>query len=368
MKKTENSPPLYQLGWYNTLVLNLGQSPQSFQLFQPSPVLVPGPDEDEDLWAFYNNLPEQALSWNYRVSPGNQFYSNYRSLVSALEPVDQSEAMIKTIGKQNWDAFVAKQGNKVKWNGQLISLFSRWAAKHNPAILDKGIETIKTLLLDPVMMGQTKLLDYINAGHTFPQWNKNYAHLQQQLENSKPISFKFNSRRMDLAMENHWAGFQQTEHEQGLDELENYELFIKASFDRITTFMPFPESWYYNRTFQFAFENEGNPPWNDDSSIDWDLFFGDKGNMRFLLKNLIIASGVDVYITMIPKENAVLSGQEVDAVSDFFIEKSPVVQQTIEKKPTATTVRISSDKGVPVIIGGNVVSTSDYIKLFPKIV
>lgn len=76
---------LLQNGFYNQLMLGLGfQKGDPFQVVQPSPPIAGGKDADKLLWNYYNNIPPFSLTQNFIQSGGNQFFSDYTAMLSAL--------------------------------------------------------------------------------------------------------------------------------------------------------------------------------------------------------------------------------------------------------------------------------------------
>ena len=76
-----------QNGFYNALMQGLGfKIGDPFQVVQPSPPLASGDQADRLLWNYFNNIPPLSLTQNYIQSGGNQFFSNYTGLLSALVP------------------------------------------------------------------------------------------------------------------------------------------------------------------------------------------------------------------------------------------------------------------------------------------
>ncbi len=73
-----------QNGFYNVLLGGLGLQKSPVQLVQPSP--LPAGTPNSTLWAFMNNIPPFSLTQNYISSGGNQIFSDYQALFSALQP------------------------------------------------------------------------------------------------------------------------------------------------------------------------------------------------------------------------------------------------------------------------------------------
>lgn len=92
--------------FYNALCAGLGFVPQdNLQLIQPAAPLVAGPQADDALWSYFNSLPPLSLSRDYVASGGNQFFSNYRGLLSALQ--GQADAFTRELGVEGARAWKA---------------------------------------------------------------------------------------------------------------------------------------------------------------------------------------------------------------------------------------------------------------------
>jgi len=75
-----------QNGFYNGFSQGLGFAPDiPFQMVQPSPPLIAGANQDQQLWNYFNNIPPFSLTQNYIASGGNQFTSDYAGLLGSLK-------------------------------------------------------------------------------------------------------------------------------------------------------------------------------------------------------------------------------------------------------------------------------------------
>jgi len=73
-----------QNGFYNFMVRTLGfTNENNFQFIQPG-VALPAYTTDAAVWSFMNEIP--LLSLVEGGSGGNQFFSDYEALLSALKP------------------------------------------------------------------------------------------------------------------------------------------------------------------------------------------------------------------------------------------------------------------------------------------
>lgn len=144
-----------QNGWYNGFIQGMGQTEDYFQIIQPAPPLLA---KDAVLWAYFNNIPPNSLTQNYIESGGNQFYNNYRGLMSALEQTRNVDVQQDIGGEnyKNWQQYMNKLTNPPNIN-RYPTLFRSWALLNAPNIANKGASDYAAILLDPVASAQTEL-------------------------------------------------------------------------------------------------------------------------------------------------------------------------------------------------------------------
>jgi hypothetical protein len=115
-----------QNGFYNALCQGLGLSTGTFQVLQPSPPLPQS--SNSALWAYFNNIPPFSLTQNYIASGGNQFFSDYKGLISALQAPPNN--FVNDIGSDAYNAWLHYVNSITPPPAphQLPNIFFSWAA------------------------------------------------------------------------------------------------------------------------------------------------------------------------------------------------------------------------------------------------
>src|SRR5262249_16827287 len=147
-----------QNGFYNALCQGLGLSGSTFQILQPSPPLLPG--DNHFLWTYFNNIPPRSLTQNYIASGGNQFFTDYNSLISALPaPPNTFARDVGSVVVKQWEDFLAGLTTIPSAN-QLPNMFLNWAIIHHPGVANIGAQDLSELLLDPISSAGLSLMPY----------------------------------------------------------------------------------------------------------------------------------------------------------------------------------------------------------------
>src|SRR5689334_11714627 len=122
-----------QNGWYNGFLQGMGLNQNSFQIIQPAPPIASGTAANSTFWTYYNNIPPFSLTQQFQPSGGNQFYSDYRALMSALVPsrvIDVQGDVGADVFKK-WQKYV--QGLTILPSmNQMPTLFRNWAMIYAP--------------------------------------------------------------------------------------------------------------------------------------------------------------------------------------------------------------------------------------------
>lgn len=151
-----------QNGFYNGFSQGLGFPPGSpFQMIQPAPP-IPSGSNDAALWNYFNNIPPLSLTQNYIVSGGNQFFSDYKAVLSALKAPPSTFAT--DIGSDCFTAWMAylnglPAGQKPSANA-LPQTFLNWALVNYPDVANVGASDLSALLLDPIGTAQLAMMPY----------------------------------------------------------------------------------------------------------------------------------------------------------------------------------------------------------------
>lgn len=199
-----------QNGWYNGFLQGMGQSENSFQIIQPAPPLAEGTAINSLFWTYFNNIPPDSLTQQFVASGGNQFYNNYRGLLSALVPARNVDVK-KDIGAENfkaWQTYVLSRPLPPNMN-ELPTLFRNWAMIYDPSIANIGSSDYAAILLDPIATAQNELTLVFTDLNGLPKdftWMFTYQDMVNQLKNAPSRAFTFDSSTMNSNVSNSWTG------------------------------------------------------------------------------------------------------------------------------------------------------------------
>jgi hypothetical protein len=369
-----------QNGWYNGLIQGLGQSQDSFQIIQPAPPIASGTAANPTFWAYYNNIPPKTLTTQFVASGGNQFYNNYRGLLSALEP-SRNINVREDIGEENflaWKAYVQTQ--PMPNMNQMPTMFRNWAMFNAPEVANIGSSDYAAILLDPIATAQNELALVYTTDKGLPinfDWQLNYADMVNQLASAPSRSFSFDSNTMNKNVSSSWAG-SSTSGFFGLwggssststlsEQFSSSSITVNASFEHILVLPNTPGAWYYSSAMGLAFANKTGSPWRDKAPITWDNTFGTNGNMQYFSANVIVASGMSITVTSNAKYSS-LDQQTITSSgsSGFWPFYSGDSGSTSTNRVTfsqegSMTITTSSIPGVPIVLGVNVLPVAEFV-------
>lgn len=369
-----------QNGWYNGLIQGLGQSQDSFQIIQPAPPIASGTAANPTFWAYYNNIPPKTLTTQFVASGGNQFYNNYRGLLSALEP-SRNINVREDIGEENflaWKAYVQTQ--PMPSMNQMPTMFRNWAMFNAPEVANIGSSDYAAILLDPIATAQNELTLVYTTDKGLPinfDWQLNYADMVNQLASAPSRSFSFDSSTMDKNVSSSWAGGS-TSGFFGLwggssststlsEQFASSRIQLEAKFEHILVLPNTPGAWYYSSAMGLAFANKTGSPWRDKASINWDNTFGKNGNMQYFSANVIVASGMSITITSNAKYSSLDQQTITSSGSSGFWpfysgdSGSTSTNRVTFNKDNNMTITTSSIPGVPVVLGVNVLPVGEFV-------
>ena len=368
-----------QNGWYNGLIQGLGQSQDSFQIIQPAPPIASGTAANPTFWAYYNNIPPK-LTTQFVASGGNQFYNNYRGLLSALVPTRTIDVKAD-IGEENyaeWHAYVRTQSG-VTMN-QMPTMFRNWAMFNAPEVANIGSSDYAAILLDPIATAQNELALVYTTDKGLPinfDWQLNYADMVNQLASSPSRSFNFNSGTMNKNVSSSWAGSSKSgffglwggsSSTSSLSEqFASSSITVNASFEHILVLSNTPGAWYYSSAMGLAFANQTGNPWSDKSSINWNNTFGTNGNMQYFAANVIVASGMSITVTSDAKYSSLDQQTITSSGSSGFWpfysgdSGSSSTNRVEFNQEGHMTITTSSIPGVPIVLGVNVLSAGEFV-------
>jgi hypothetical protein len=374
-----------QNGWYNGFLQGMGQSESSFQIIQPAPPIASGTADNATFWAYYNNIPPLSLTQEYVASGGNQFYNDYRGLMSALVPT-RNIPVEENIGKDNykkWHKYIkslSKPPATPPTMNQMPTLFRNWAMINAPSVANIGSSDYAAILLDPIATAQNELALVYTDATGLPSafdWALKYDDMVVQLNASPSRSFNFSSSTMNSNVSSSWtkgsnSGFfglwgSSSTTSSISEQFSSSQITVNASFDNVMVYSNTPGNWYYSSAMGLAYANKTGNPWSD-SSINWDNTFGaPKGNMQRFAANLIIASGMSVTVTS-DASYSTLDQQTITSSGSsgfwpFYCGSggSSSTNKAAFNKQGQMTITTSSVKGVPVVLGVNVLPVGQFV-------
>lgn len=369
-----------QNGWYNGLIQGLGQNQDSFQIIQPAPPIASGTAANPTYWAYFNNIPPKTLTAQFVASGGNQFYNNYRGLLSALEPTRKIDVKAD-IGAENfaaWHAYVLTQPTPAM--NQIPTMFRNWAMFNAPDVANIGSSDYAAILLDPVATAQNELTLVYTNEKGLPvnfDWQLNYADMVNQLASAPPRSFQFDSTTMDKNVSSSWAGSSKSgffglwggsSSTSSLSEqFASSRIQVSANFEHVFVQSNTPGAWYYSSAMGLAFATQSGNPWSDKSSINWNNTFGPNGNMQYFGVNVIVASGMSITITSDAQYSSLDQQTITSSGSSGFWpfycgdSGSTSTNRVSFNQEGHMTITTSSIPGVPIVLGVNVLTAGEFV-------
>ncbi len=369
-----------QDGWYNGLVSGLGLSSDSFQVIQPNPPIIEQ-SGDKVTWGYFNNIPPFSLTQQYAASGGNQFYSDYRALMSALVP-SSSVNPEQVIGQPTYDQWVAyvRKLAVPPAPTSYPTLFRNWAMLYAPGVANAGASAYAQMLLDPILTAQNALLlSYTDPTGLpkSPDWNLGYKDLVAQLDAAPQQTFDFDSKTANSDVSKSWTkggntGFLglwggSSSSSEISTKFASSRVAVEASMLHVLNFSASPGDWYNSGAMGLAYANRTGNPWNPNSSIKWDNTFGENGNMQRFAANIIVVAGMDIMIqsdaSYSTSEQTEVHNNSHAGIWPFYCSGGGSSSSTScsFNQEGHMTVRIKTDNVIPTIIGINVLPAGEYL-------
>lgn len=365
-----------QAGFYNALSQGLGFSPNDpFQVIQPSPPLVGGETADQDVWAYLNDIPPRSLTMNTALSGGNQFLADYQAVMSAL--LAAPNTFESTIGPQCFQAYqAALKGGDVKTGAMN---FRNWALYNGTcsAVAVSGASALAAAMLDPVFAAQMNVTPYKPAGVDPVDFSQGYAKLKQLLKVAPSRSFTVKTSSWDTNVSHTWSqgsnsGFfglwGGSSSQSSLSEkFASSGVGLEARFNNVLVFAPTPGDWYTSSALGLAYNNRDKAPWDPAKPINWTNTFGPSGNMQRFMANLVVVSGMTIIVTSAASYTSVeqteIRNNSGAGLWPFYCTNSSGGSSTDVSFNAAgnMVVKIASKSGIPVVIGGTVLSAGQYL-------
>lgn len=373
-----------QNGFYNALVQGLGIGQGSnFQLIQPSPPLLP---DDHQLWNYFNNIPPFSLTQNYIASGGNQFFSNYKGLISALKS-PLGDRLVKDIGQNVLDEFIDYVSTKdpAPSPRQYPALFRNWAILRHPSVATKGASDFAAMLLEPIAAASIALMGYEGDTEATPpiaprqaDWDAGFKQLKAQLNVAPSRSFSFKRSSMNSDVSRTWTqggnsgffglwGSSSYSSSQSVTFAQS-DFSVDASFAHVLLFAPTPGVWYSSAAMGQAYSHKSGAPWDPTATINWNNTFDPKnGNMARFMTNLVVVDTLNITVRSFAKftrdDQTVIQNNSGGGLWPFYTSgRSGGASTLVSFADDGTmTIQINSQPGVPIVIGGNVLPIDQYV-------
>ena len=376
-----------QNSFYNALVEGLGLQ-GNFQIIQPSPPLLQGggASGNGNLWNYFDNIPPESLTQNYISSGGNQFYSNYKGLLSALQ--GQPNNFVADVGpacNNAWNAYVANLPISTGLN-QYPGIFKHWAISHGfIGVANKGANDLAQLLLDPVSAANLAIQPYLGDATAIPpipskpaDWNLGYADLVRQLHAAPSKSITTGSSHWSSNVSHTWTGGSNSGFfglwggsSSTSTQSATYAggtFTMAAALKNVSLFSAVPGAWYDSATMGLAFNNKTGAPWVSNAQINWgNTFDPAHGNLNRFAVNLVVVNKMHISVS----SSAVFSHAAQTTINNnsggglwpFYSSNSSsssTTKHTFDSQGQMTTTTDSVD-GVPIVIGCTVLPISQFV-------
>jgi hypothetical protein len=371
-------------GLYNALIQGLGLSPQSFQMIQPSPPLLP--NNDAYLWNYFNHIPPVSLTQNYVASGGNQFFSDYMGFMSALTSVVRNR-FVQDVGQNVADKFMdylATRSTPPSLN-QYPAIFRSWAFLRYPTVANRGASDLAAALLDPVASAQLAIAAYqgdpgadppIPARQ--PDWDLGYSQLLTLLRQAPSRAFTYRKSTAIIDVSHTWShgsnfgffglwGGSSSSSSQSVTFASN-DIQIDASFGHLLSFAATPGQWYSSAATGLAYSHKTGAPWDGSSPINWNnTFDSNTGNMARFMVNLVVVDtlriSVKSFATFSQSDQTVIHNNSGGGLWPFYVTNSSsgASQSVSFDDRGAMTITTASLPGVPIVIGGDVLPVDQFV-------
>jgi hypothetical protein len=368
-----------QAGFYNALSQGLGYSPSDpFQIIQPSPPISSGQTANQELFDYLNAIPPASLTHNMSFSGGNQFLSDYQGVMSALKAAPNT--FRATIGDTCFSAYqdALKRGD-VQAGGNAPKNFRDWALVQGACstVAVSGASALAAAMLDPVFAAQLNVMNYRPAGSKPVDFTPNYERLVSLLNNAPSRSFTVQANSWNTDISRAWANEQysaffglwkgSSSSSSLSQKFASSGVVLTANFSNVLPFYPTPGEWYSSSALGLAFHTPQGAPWDPEKPINWDKTFGHDGNMQRFVGQLVIAGGMDIWVSSSASYTEI-EQQQIQESSSWGI--WPIYSGSSSGGSSTSVsfnasgnmaIRITSKANVPVIIGCTVLPADQYL-------
>jgi hypothetical protein len=360
--------------WYNATVSGLRLTESTYQLLQPNSPL--GATSDQ-LWAYYNMIPPLSLVGNLELDGMNQFYSDYRAVISVLRS-QGGDQFRQDVGDfyQPWLTYI-NGVSPIPTPDQLPGVFFSWAQIHAPSVATSGRNDLLAMNNDPIGLAQQAVGNQTGFMNGVPNFIKSVQDLKTAIAQGPSGSFSFDSGTESSDTSKSWAGGQvggfydffeasgEADWEQVQTKTAEAHITADVRYDHVITFGDAPGTWYSSGAMGIAYGTNDNTVWVPGATPNWNSTFGPSGNMQRMVGSLIVADG----ISMTLHSDAAYSSDQQEQVHakaevGFWPFFSASGSGGYESHVTFSDdgqmdISASSPKGNPVVIGANVLQASD---------
>ncbi|MDR7276478.1 hypothetical protein [Catenuloplanes atrovinosus] len=371
-------------GFYNALVDSVGLSRQHFALLQPaSPVLT-----TNDLWnQYFNLIPPEAIFSDPALSTGAQYFDNYKALWSSLQSDAESQFESKipqNVRDEFFDFLLNRPAPPAL--SQLPALFRNWAFLRHPRYANIGATALSNMLLDPIASGALRLVPYVGdpaadppVPDRQPDWDEGIDQLKAELAAAPSRAFNYKQSTVNTNISNTWArgrsnvffGLHRgtTTSSRISTVFSESEMEMRGSFGHITVFSPVPGSWFSSAGTQIAFsQRDVTPPWVRGALKNWtNTFDPQNGSLARFLTSLIVVDTINLTFHSLAKftvdDITEIRTNSGGGLWPFYTSASDSGTRTQFHFADSgeLTVTITSQPGVPVVLGANVFRAEEYL-------
>ncbi|KAE9635969.1 hypothetical protein [Aeromonas veronii] len=365
--------------WYLAVVEGLGLDKSTFMFMQTGEQL---PYTTSALWQLIDTIPPKALTAVLSLGSVNSFYQDYGGLLgSIISPV--SDDLVRAMGDSydDWNNYKKNVSDadldKYGWSG----VFQRWAERNMPtgqvpaaiAAFNKDNEH------NIVNISSMKYLQQSDRNNPFNDKNHKLYNIQisditgGRIAHGPKGQVHMNNKASSSDVSTTWAkgGVSgvfdifslggSSSYSSTTSKFTNSEVTIDATFENVAPVPTFnPGAWYNIAFLTYAYN--GDSAWSASSQITWDSTFGPNGNMQRVIGSLVVVDGIEVTMTSnasySSEEQTAIKAQAKGGVWPFFSASASggFNSDVTFDEQGRMTVKTTTKKGNPMILGANVLS------------
>jgi hypothetical protein len=359
--------------WYNAIVTALDLDPNSFQLVEASQPLS---NTSQGIWSIFNNIPPLSLTQVFTSSGFNSLYDNYKAVINTILPQGSDQfRIIMGDNLASWNDYKKslKPGD-IKSADGLLELFKTWGILNlDPDVAAKAITIFGQMQNSPVLQAveTANNPEYVDPNNG-PKFTKTIQDLRDALLHGQRRSVDFDSTTASSDIEHTWArgnvegvydfffGSAGATYDQLSTKASNSRVQINATFESVVSFTANPQGWFNSSVLNLAYSTPDNTVWPAGQHPTWNNTFGENGNLKRVVSELLVIDGIEATITS-EASFSTEEKKEIEANTSigfwpfFFFGGSGGHTSDVKFNDAGNmTVRISSAKGNPSIFGVNV--------------